>query len=393
MGSLNVRGFRDLYKRQQVFNMFSLEGWDVLFIQETHCTNIKEAKSWGQNFNGKLFWSFGGKHSRGVGIILSPHLNFELGNFDFDFEGRFLILDLTINDVDFRFINIYAPNNSVERKTFINNLAKYLVTKRNLVLGGDFNFVDSISLDKKGGDTKAGDIGKVEMKALCNDFSLIDSFRALYNSKREFTWEGLCERGKVLCRLDTFYIDSNIKTSLVSVKHVYVTGSISDHCVVNMTLDLSKLSSKLGGGFWKCNASVLHDFNLQEDIKSLWASELEGLGEISGAVWDRFKLRCKDIIKFHSKRLFIIKRQKYKTLQCEYRKYKTLNENSGLYVDKLQELDSQISACLDSFIEGSKIRSKVSSLNFDEKPSRYFLNKEKRKATKKNHQKFGGKSW
>ena len=150
VGSLNVRGFRDSYKRQQVFDMFSLEGWDVLFIQETHCTNIKEAKSWGKNFNGKLFWSFGGKHSRGVGIILSPHLNFELGNFDFDFEGRFLILDLIINDVDFRFINIYAPNNSVERKTFINNLAKYLVTKRNLVLGGDFNFVDSISLDKKG---------------------------------------------------------------------------------------------------------------------------------------------------------------------------------------------------------------------------------------------------
>ena len=210
------------------------------------------------------------------------------------------------------------------------------------------------------------------MKALCNDFSLIDSFRALYNSKREFTWEGLCERGKVLCRLDRFYIDSNIKTSLVSVKHVYVSGSISDHCVVNMTLDLSKLSSKLRGGFWKCNASVLHDFNLQEDIKSLWASELEGLGEISGAVWDRFKLRCKEIIKFHSKRLFIIKRQKYKTLQCEYRKYKTLNENSGLYVDKLKELDSQINECLDSFIEGSKIRSKVSSLNFDEKPSRYF---------------------
>ena len=67
VGSLNVRGFRDLHKRQQVFNMFSLEGWDVLFIQETHCTNIKEAKSWGQNFNCKLFWSFGSKHSRGLG--------------------------------------------------------------------------------------------------------------------------------------------------------------------------------------------------------------------------------------------------------------------------------------------------------------------------------------
>ena len=378
VGSLNVRGFRDLHKRQQVFNMFSLEGWDVLFIQETHCTNIKEAKSWGQNFHGKLFWSFGSKHSRGGGIILSPHLNFELGNFDFDFEGRFLILDLTINDVDFRFITIYAPNNGVERKTFINNLAKYLVTKRNLVLGGDFNFVDSISLDKKGGDTKAGDIGHAEMKALCTDFSLIDSFRVLYENKREFTWEGLSERGKVLCRLD-----SNIKTCLTSVKHGFVSSGISDHCCVNINLDLSKLSSKLGRGFWECNTSVLYDLNLQEDIKNLWARDLEGLGEISGEVWDQFKVNSKEIIKFHSKRLYIIKRQKYKSLQYEYRKYKMLNQNSGLHDDKLQELDSQIKECIDNFIEGSKIRSKVNILNFDEKPSRYFLNREKRKANKK----------
>ena len=104
--------------------MFNLEGWDVLFIQETYCTSIKEARSWEQNFNGKSFWSFGSKHSRGVGIFLSAILNFELGNFDFDLDGRFLILDVIINDVNFRCINIYAPNNSVERKTFINNLAK-----------------------------------------------------------------------------------------------------------------------------------------------------------------------------------------------------------------------------------------------------------------------------
>ena len=136
IGSLNVRGFRDINKRLKVFNMFNLEGWDVLFVQETHCFNIKEAKLWGQNFNGKMFWSFGGKHSRSVGIILSPNLNFELGSFDFDFEGRLLVLDLTIDNIDFRFINVYAPNNNLERKTFIYNISKHLVTKRKVVLGG-----------------------------------------------------------------------------------------------------------------------------------------------------------------------------------------------------------------------------------------------------------------
>ena len=78
-------------------------------------------------------------------------------------------------------------------------------------------------------------------------------------------------------------------------------------------------------------------------------------------------MNSKEIIKFHSKRLYIIKRQKYKTLQYEYRKYKMLNQSSGLHDDKLQEIDSQIKECVDNFVEGLKIRSKVNILNFDGK--------------------------
>ena len=234
-------------------------------------------------------------------------------------------------------------------------------------------------MDKKGGDQKAGDIGSVEMKSLCNDFSLYDCFRVLHKDKREFTWEGLSERGKVLCRLDRFYIDADIKMSLTGVNHVYVCSSISDHCCVNITLDMSKLSCKLGGGFWKCNTSVLHDLDLQQDIKNLWVTDLQGLKDISGVVWDNFKLNCKKIIKFHSKRIHTIKRQNFRKIQSEYRKYKILNDESGLYKQELQNLDSKLNQFLDDFIEGSKVRSKVNNLNFDEKPSRYFLNRERKK--------------
>ena len=61
--SLNVRGVRDSVKRQSVYNILNLERFDIVFLQETHCLHIKEAKFWGNQYGGKAFWSFGNRHS------------------------------------------------------------------------------------------------------------------------------------------------------------------------------------------------------------------------------------------------------------------------------------------------------------------------------------------
>ena len=39
------QNFRDNFSRKQsVHNILNLEGFDILFLQETHCLHIKEAK-------------------------------------------------------------------------------------------------------------------------------------------------------------------------------------------------------------------------------------------------------------------------------------------------------------------------------------------------------------
>ena len=82
-------------------------------------------------------------------------------------------MDVDINNVEFCLINIYAPNNHVQRKTFMSDLCKFMVTRQNIIFGGDLTFVENIALDRKGGDSLAGDIGVKEMNALCNDLSLM----------------------------------------------------------------------------------------------------------------------------------------------------------------------------------------------------------------------------
>ena len=163
IGSLNVRGMRSYAKRNQVFQLLKLENTDIVFLQETHCCNIKEGKNWGNLWPGKAFWSFGTFHSGGVGILLSPNLQYNVVNFVFDYKGQFLILDIDVNNIGYRLINVYAPNNASERRVFISDMSKILVTKRNIIFGGNFNFVENVGLDKCGGNLEFGDIGSKEI--------------------------------------------------------------------------------------------------------------------------------------------------------------------------------------------------------------------------------------
>ena len=103
--------------------------------------------------------NLGESHSSGVGIVINLGLNYKV--LHFDFQGRDLVLDLSINTLEFRLINVYLPNIHAERKEFISKLSTFMHTKKNIVLGGDFNFVEDIALDKEGGNLKFGDIGKV----------------------------------------------------------------------------------------------------------------------------------------------------------------------------------------------------------------------------------------
>ena len=220
IGTFNVRGLRDYNKRCKVFNMLNLESSDVVFLQEIHCCHIKEVKYWGTQFNGKSFWAFGSKKSCGVAILLSSSLKFNVLNFVFDFKGRFLVSDVKINNAEFRFINVYAPNDSGERKLIISDLSKFLVCK-NVILGGDFNFVENIRMDKKGGSFKFGDVGSVQMSYLKKDFGLCDPFRQNNQHSRQFTWERDRGHDKIQSRLDRFYFFLIFLFSIfVSMEHL-----------------------------------------------------------------------------------------------------------------------------------------------------------------------------
>ena len=69
---------------------------------------------------------------------------------------------------------IFAPNDSRGRSELFSGLWRDTFPGIPLFLGGDFNCIDSLELDKAGGDYLAGDKGSVELKDFADSLSLCD---------------------------------------------------------------------------------------------------------------------------------------------------------------------------------------------------------------------------
>ena len=73
-----------------------------------------------------------------------------------DNDGRILILDVTINDVNFVLIILYNANTETEQVSVLNNLSSPLekldvTLAKKVILAGDFNLFLNSKLDAKGG--------------------------------------------------------------------------------------------------------------------------------------------------------------------------------------------------------------------------------------------------
>ena len=144
---------------------------------------------------------------------------------------EYICVDITIDVVKFRLLNVYLPNSAAERKDFINELDTYLLVNRTFVLGGDWNFVENANLDRNTESDNVGTFGKVEISKLKSDFHLTDPYRFLISlDKIDYTWQ----RAGIASRLDRFYISKCLEKNF---KTVEVTNCpFSDHKFCTLTL-------------------------------------------------------------------------------------------------------------------------------------------------------------
>ena len=383
--SLNVRGLGEAAKRRQIFHYFNINSFNIIFLQETHCTKTS-APYWISEWGHKMYSSFGTKDSRGVSILIKNNCSHTVHKCIVDKDGRSIILDISFDDIRLTLVNLYGPN--LDNPAFFENIIEQIenIPNDNRIIGGDFNLVLDNSKDKKGGSPIHSN--KLSQKAVLSwmeNGELTDIWRFMHPDKKSFTWS----RKKpypIFCRLDFFLIAQSMKDY---VKETSIRFGIkSDHALIEMSLETRTI--KRAAGFWKFNTSLLKDDRYVKLTKeTIQETVLDNPNTEPPLLWDTIKCKIRGMsIKYSF--------QKSKTTKNELKeleeKINKLQSEVEILPDEklLEELENLKSKyyMLERKTQGAILRSKCRYAEYGEKNTAYFLNIEKRNYNRKSMNKI-----
>ena len=143
--SYSVKGLKDKHKRSTTFCSLREKNCDMILLQATRCHLRKNDTRWGRKWGGQCFWSKGTARSKGVAIMFKPGITYDIENILIDANGRYIIIQVNIDEAVYQVVNIYAPNDEYERVNFFNlimaNLSQHKTENMGTIIGGDYNCV------------------------------------------------------------------------------------------------------------------------------------------------------------------------------------------------------------------------------------------------------------
>lgn len=127
-----------------------------------------------------------------------------------DSQGRFVLLEASVQDQKFIFLNIYAPNKTDEQILFFDHikdeLDKTCIDEDcRIIIGGDFNVILDPDLDGQGGKPKLKESAK-QIENICLLHDLVDIWRIRNPNTKRFTWR---QKTPVVQRRLDFWLADN----------------------------------------------------------------------------------------------------------------------------------------------------------------------------------------
>ena len=363
-------------RRLKYFCWFRKLKFDILFIQETHCFDKETAEKWSQDWgpSKNSIWTTGSSNSKGVAVLFKPNSDYKISNKKIDLNGRYIYFEIKLEDENFKFINIYAPNDPRERVLFFLKINSWVeVNNTKHLVGGDYNCTLNNMIDRLN-CTSEYDEGRDELKEIMNKKFLLDIYRKRNPNTKCFSFS----RGNKQSRLDYWLIDKSLDSNVDEIK--YQACPFSDHSMAVLKLDLSKI--KLGPGNWKMNSSVIKSDLFKACFTDMWRNWQEEKPNFDlHTWWDLGKKKIKQLTVWCAQKLKSQKDAFLKELQVRLdSEMHKLNKDN----EKISFLEASIDKIINEQCEGDKIRSRAKWVEEGEGPSAYFHNLEKYHAQKKN---------
>ena len=370
---MNARGLANSLTYNLLFDLIETSNCDVCFVQETLISSESTIKSLSRRWPGRSFWSPASGRQGGVVTLISSRCSDEMISWKKDSHSRIVSLFVRSNDVDVNLVNIYAPTNLAERKTFFDSLHDFFIPSSAIIIGRDFNCYNN-TLDKFGGNVS---IHK-EYEPLKNDFALVDVWRNLHPASREFTWFNSSR--SIGSRLDKFLISRELLSP--GIKCDISPNPISDHNFVSLVFDIPT-GVKRGPGVWNLNNSLLKDKDFCTSIEKLIDCHLLFLPSFASLQdwWEFLKLSIKEesIVFSRNKRRRLRKEQVF-LMNKLIRLRRRLVDGDDTVSVLISDTESRLKALRIKEIKGIMIRSRAQWLEEGERPSRYLFNLQKIKA-------------
>jgi len=386
VATFNVNGIGNHKKRSRVFEWLKQKPENIILLQETHSTKEVE-REWKIEWGGEIIFSHGQSNSTGVAILLgSQYTTDNITQVYNDMNGRFIAINIIVNNITYCVANYYGPNTDVLEP--LEDCIRILINNpphTKFIIGGDWNAVLCNELDKGGNKLHKNKKNGALIKSLMEELDLVDIYRTKNPASREYSHFN--KTAKSCSRLDFFLISTDLADiSNSKIEH----GFASDHSYV--TLKILGDNIVQGRGYWKINNSYIKEPEYVEGIQEIIRYHYENSYDSVGGVWDIIKIKIKEFSMIYGAK----KKKKERERKIEVSKnietikteiaaqLDTLGEEGKekLY-DGLKELEDEYNSILRIELDGIIMRAKAQWVEEGEKSTRYFMNLEKSKGTKK----------
>ena len=369
ISTLNIRGFNNKNKICFINDFLLEKNVDVCFMQETHINDQNTANFIKETFIlFDVFFSLTKKSSGGVAIFIRKERGMNVLCEYFDSENRMHGVEVCLNSNGvFNFITIYAPNTYVCQNEFIQELYKYLSGKKNIILGGDFNFNFS-NRENERSNIK-------NWKNFYNNFNLCEFEWCVPNTAIEncYTWSN---GNNLKSRIDRFYCDSLFLKNCV-YKEIFET-SMSDHKMVVCEIDVDKnIKKRKKTGLWKLNESVLENDSVSEGIVKICETIPKIKSEEKINWYDTFINKICCFLKKQSRTLNNLKKEKINSFFQQLKECDEESECEDLNRKK-NGIREQINAYYEEKRRGNEVRVRNERMKFIKQPTKVLLNEEKK---------------
>ena len=366
ISTINIFSFINKNKIMFIKDFLTQHNIDICFIQETH---IDDAKT--LDYIKEIYYSYDffttltNGNSRGVGVFLRKERGIKILNEFFDCENRVHGIEVCINNKNYTFINIYSPTSSYSQCEFIQNLYSLLSSKKNLFLGGDFNFVEDREYERNNNNL---------WKTFYKNFNLCEFEWNVSSTpiKECYTWS----KGLLKSRIDRLYCERYLKQNCKYID-VCETG-MSDHKMVICEIKLYNYVNKPQKNIlWKLNESVLENENVNEGIIKLCKKIPDLINNNKSKWYDVFINKVCNFLKRESRIINSQLKQEKNHLFQELKDIDSMCELNEISIKK-REIREKINKYYENIRTGNEKRMRNERMKFIKQPTKVLMQEERK---------------